>query len=342
MKKIPNILLIYTGGTIGMIKDSETGALENFNFNDLLESIPELNLLDCNISSKSFSNPIDSSNMKPSNWIEIGTIIEDNYKNYDGFVILHGSDTMSYTASALSFMLENLSKPVIFTGSQLPIGDLRTDAKENLITSIQIASLVENNQPVVQEVGLYFEYKLYRANRTTKINAEHFEAFDSPNYPPLIISGVNLSINYQSLLTAKKNKKLEVHKIFEPNILLVKLFPGINKETINHLFSTPNLKGMIFETYGSGNITNEKWFLKALKTIIDKKIPVVNVTQCAGGSVDMSIYSTNVIYRNIGIISGKDISTEAAVTKLMLMLGQNIPANNFKTKFETSLRGEMK
>ena len=342
MKKIPNILLIYTGGTIGMIKDSVTGALENFNFNDLLESIPELNLLDCNISSKSFSNPIDSSNMKPSNWIEIGTIIEDNYKNYDGFVILHGSDTMSYTASALSFMLENLSKPVIFTGSQLPIGDLRTDAKENLITSIQIASLVENNQPVVQEVGLYFEYKLYRANRTTKINAEHFEAFDSPNYPPLIISGVNLSINYQSLLTAKKNKKLVVHKIFEPNILLVKLFPGINKETINHLFSTPNLKGMIFETYGSGNITNEKWFLKALKIIIDKKIPVVNVTQCAGGSVDMNIYSTNVIYRNIGIISGKDISTEAAVTKLMFMLGQNIPANNFKTKFETSLRGEMK
>ena len=342
MKKIPNILLIYTGGTIGMIKDSVTGALENFNFNDLLESIPELNLLDCNISSKSFSNPIDSSNMKPSNWIEIGTIIEDNYKNYDGFVILHGSDTMSYTASALSFMLENLSKPVIFTGSQLHIGDLRTDAKENLITYIQIASLVENNQPVVQEVGLYFEYKLYRANRTTKINAEHFEAFDSPNYPPLIISGVNLSINYQSLLTAKKNKKLVVHKIFEPNILLVKLFPGINKETINHLFSTPNLKGMIFETYGSGNITNEKWFLKALKTIIDKKIPVVNVTQCAGGSVDMKIYSTNVIYRNIGIISGKDISTEAAVTKLMLMLGQNIPANNFKTKFETSLRGEMK
>ena len=342
MKKKPNILLIYTGGTIGMIKNSETGALENFNFNDLSECIPELNLLDCNISSKSFSNPIDSSNMKPSNWIEIGTIIEDNYKNYDGFVILHGSDTMSYTASALSFMLENLAKPVIFTGSQLPIGDLRTDAKENLITSIQIASLVENNQPVVQEVGLYFEYKLYRANRTTKINAEHFEAFDSPNYPPLIISGVNLSINYQSLLTAKKNKKLVVHKIFEPNILLVKLFPGINKETINHLFSTPNLKGMIFETYGSGNITNEKWFLKALKIIIDKKIPVVNVTQCTGGSVDMNIYSTNVIYRNIGIISGKDISTEAAVTKLMLMLGQNIPANNFKTKFETSLRGEMK
>ena len=342
MKKKSNILLIYTGGTIGMIKDSETGALENFNFNDLLEYIPELNLLDCNISSKSFSKPIDSSNMKPSNWVEIGTIVEENYESYDGFVILHGSDTMSYTASALSFMLENLSKPVIFTGSQLPIGDLRTDAKENLITSIQIASLIEKNQPVIQEVGVYFEYKLYRANRTTKINAEHFEAFDSPNYPPLIISGVNLFVNYDFLLKPKKNKKLVVHKFFEPNVLLVKLFPGINEKMINHILSTPNLKGMIFETYGSGNLTNEKWFLKALKIIIDKNIPVVNVTQCVGGSVDMNIYSTNVIYRNIGIISGKDITTEAAVTKLMLMLGQNISTNNFKTKFETSLVGEMK
>ena len=342
MKRKSNILLIYTGGTIGMIKDSETGSLENFNFNDLLEYIPELNLLDCNVSSKSFSKPIDSSNMKPSNWLEIGTIVEDNYESYDGFVILHGSDTMSYTASALSFMLENLSKPVIFTGSQLPIGDLRTDAKENLITSIQIASLIEKNQPVIQEVGVYFEYKLYRANRTTKINAEHFEAFDSPNYPPLIISGVNLFVNYDFLLKPKKNKKLVVHKIFEPNVLLVKLFPGINEKMINHILSTPNLKGVIFETYGSGNLTNEKWFLKALKIIIDKNIPVINVTQCVGGSVDMNIYSTNILYRNIGIISGKDITTEAAVTKLMLMLGQNISTNNFKTKFETSLVGEMK
>ena len=298
--------------------------------------------MDCNVSSKSFSKPIDSSNMKPSNWVEIGTIVEDNYESYDGFVILHGSDTMSYTASALSFMLENLLKPVIFTGSQLPIGDLRTDAKENLITSIQIASLIEKNQPVIQEVGVYFEYKLYRANRTTKINAEHFEAFDSPNYPPLIISGVNLFVNYDFLLKPKKNKKLVVHKIFEPNVLLVKLFPGINEKMINHILSTPNLKGVIFETYGSGNLTNEKWFLKALKIIIDKNIPVINVTQCVGGSVDMNIYSTNILYRNIGIISGKDITTEAAVTKLMLMLGQNISTNNFKTKFETSLVGEMK
>ena len=236
MNTKPNILLIYTGGTIGMIKDSETGALQNFNFDELLKFIPELNLLECNIASHSFLKPIDSSNMNPTFWVEIGTIIEDNYNIYDGFVVLHGSDTMSYTASALSFMLENLTKPVIFTGSQLPIGDLRTDAKENLITSIQIASLHKDNKPVITEVGLYFEYKLYRANRTTKVNAEHFEAFDSLNYPPLIISGVNLSVHFPVLLKPNWNKKLVVHKNFESNILLVKMFPGINEEAINYLF----------------------------------------------------------------------------------------------------------
>ena len=337
-----NILLIYTGGTIGMIKDSETGALQNFNFDELLKYIPELNLLECNIASHSFLEPIDSSNMNPDFGVEIGIIIEDNYDTYDGFVVLHGSDTMSYTASALSFMLENLTKPVIFTGSQLPIGDLRTDAKENLITSIQIASLYRNNKPVITEVGLYFEYKLYRANRTTKVNAEHFEAFDSLNYPPLIISGVKLSINFPVLLKPNWNKKFVVHKILESNILLVKMFPGINKEIINHIFSYPNLKGLVLETYGSGNLTNEKWFLKAIKKITNKNIPVINVTQCFGGGVDMSIYNTNKEYRTIGIISGKDITTEAAIAKLMFMLGQNISAKGFKTKFETSLRGEMK
>jgi len=209
MNTKPNILLIYTGGTIGMIKDSETGALQNFNFDELLKYIPELNLLECNIASHSFLEPIDSSNMNPDFWVEIGIIIEDNYDTYDGFVVLHGSDTMSYTASALSFMLENLTKPVIFTGSQLPIGDLRTDAKENLITSIQIASLYKDNKPVITEVGLYFEYKLYRANRTTKVNAEHFEAFDSLNYPPLIISGVNLSINFPILLKPNSKPRCE-------------------------------------------------------------------------------------------------------------------------------------
>lgn len=206
MNKKSRILLIYTGGTIGMIKDFETGALRNFNFNELLEYIPELNLIDCDINTTSFKKPIDSSNMNPSYWIDLVNIIEDNYESYDGFVVLHGSDTMSYTASALSFMFENLAKPIIFTGSQLPIGDLRTDAKENLITSIQIAALREKGYPKINEVGLYFEYKLYRANRTTKINAEHFKAFASLNYPTLVESGVNLTVNDEALLSAIDEK----------------------------------------------------------------------------------------------------------------------------------------
>ena len=342
MKKEPNILLIYTGGTIGMIKDFETGTLHNFNFDELLKYIPELNLLECNISTKSFDEPIDSSNMNPDHWVSLVTVIEENYNNFDGFVILHGSDTMSYTASALSFMLENLNKPVIFTGSQLPIGDLRTDAKENLITSIQIASLCENGKPPITEVCLYFEYKLYRANRTTKINADNFEAFASLNYPPLVISGVNLEVNKSALLKPNRNKKLIVHKNIVSDILLVKMFPGITRDTINHLFSYHNIKGMVIESYGSGNLTDKDWFIKALKEITDKKIPVVNVTQCSGGSVNMGIYSVNKKLNKVGVISGKDITTEAALAKLMFMLGKNIPANNFKTIYETSLRGEMK
>ncbi|AUC75142.1 asparaginase [Olleya sp. Bg11-27] len=340
-KMIPNILLIYTGGTIGMIKDPETGTLRAFDFENLLDRIPELKLLECTIETYSFEVPIDSSNMNPEYWVQIAEVIETNYEAFDGFVVLHGSDTMSYTASALSFMLEHLAKPVIFTGSQLPIGDLRTDAKENLITSIQIASLQHYNKPVIKEVGLYFEYNLYRANRTTKINAEHFEAFASLNYPDLAESGVHLKVNHEILFKPNSRKKLTVHKKLDANIALVKLFPGITKQVLEAVFNTEGLKGVVLETYGAGNCSTEDWFLELLKKTVQKGIPIINVTQCSGGSVLMGQYETSEKLKRIGLISGKDITTEAALCKLMYLLGENISANLFKTIYETALRGEM-
>jgi L-asparaginase len=341
MQTKSNILLIYTGGTIGMVKDFETGVLKAFNFNKLLKNIPELHLLDCDIANISFENPIDSSNMNIDGWIKIATIIQDNYTLYDGFVVLHGSDTMSYSASALSFMLENLQKPVVFTGSQLPIGDLRTDAKENLITAIQVASLQHKGKPVVAEVCLYFEYKLYRGNRTTKISAEHFSAFASPNFLSLAESGVHLKVNNELLLKKAGAKKLKANTIFDDNVVILKLFPGINAKVVQTILSIPNLKGVVLETYGAGNASTSKWFIDILEAAIKKGLHIVNVTQCSGGSVNMGRYETSSMLKQIGIISGKNITTEAAVTKLMYLLGQKVKHDDFKTQFETSLRGEM-
>lgn len=342
MTKVPEILLIYTGGTIGMIKDYDSNALKAFDFNHLYEKIPELNQLQCNIESISFEAPIDSSNMNPGYWSDMIEIIEDQYDDKDGFVILSGSDTMAYTAAAISFMIENLNKPIIFTGSQLPIGDLRTDAKENLITAVQIAAArTPEGAPSITEVGLYFEYKLYRANRTTKISAEQFEAFTSPNYPPLAESGVHLKFNDKLTRPAKRGGQVIFRKELEAQIAILKLFPGITKNVVEHLLKTPGLKGVIIETYGSGNAPTDNWFIDLLKKALQSGIHLVNVTQCTMGSVIPGQYETSVRLAEIGLINGKDITTEAALAKLMYLLGASVSREDFKSVFETSLRGEM-
>ena len=279
--------------------------------------------------------------MNPQHWIEIAEVIEKEYNHYDGFVVLHGSDTMSYSASALSFMLQGLTKPVIFTGSQLPIGDLRTDAKENLITSIQLAALKENGESVIQEVGLYFEYKLYRGNRTTKVNAERFQAFASLNYPLLVESGVHLKVMKENLLPHKRGATLEVWKDFETNVAILKMFPGITPAVLNGFFNIPNLKGVVLETYGSGNAPTDSWFVESLQKAIEKGIHIVNVTQCSGGSVMMGKYEASEALKKMGVIDGKDLTTESAITKLMILLRKNISHKMFKIKFEENIAGEI-
>lgn len=342
MTNQPKILIVYTGGTIGMVKDYNTGALKAFDFSQISSKIPELQQLNCEINTISFDEPIDSSNMSVTYYIQIAEIISDNYDKFDGFVVLTGSDTMSYTSSAISFMFENLQKPVIFTGSQLPIGDLRTDAKENLITSIQVASAYENGKPVIQEVGLYFEYKLYRANRTTKINAEQFEAFASMNYPPLAESGVHLNFNYPLLLKPKENQNdLVVRKNLDNHVAVLKLFPGITESVVRSFMNIPDLKGIILETYGSGNAPTEKWFVDLLEESVNKGIYIVNVTQCKGGSVILGHYETSSELKRIGIVDGKDITTETAIAKMMYLLGEKLSKEEFTHYFQTPLRGEM-
>lgn len=303
-----------------MAHEAETGALKPVDFSQLSAEIPELVKFNLDIQSISFDEVLDSSNMTPEVWIRIAKIIEENYDAFDGFVVLHGSDTMAYTASALSFMLENLSKAVVFTGSQLPIGMLRTDGKENLITAIEIAASKSHGNATVPEVSIYFENVLLRANRTLKYNAEHFDAFVSPNYPHLAKAGIKIAYNRNRIQYVKKGI-LQVHTQLDSSVVILKLFPGISPEVVNAVLQAPGLRGIILESYGAGNTLTAPWFLDALKNAIAKGMIVVNVTQCLAGTVEQGLYETSSQLNTIGVIGGADMTTEAATTKLMLLLG---------------------
>lgn len=337
-----SVLLIYTGGTIGMIENAETGALENFNFEQLQKHVPELQRYTFRMDTYQFDPPMDSSDMDPDAWRKLVRIISDNYDQYTGFVILHGTDTMAYTASALSFMLEGLGKPVILTGSQLPIGVLRTDGKENLLTSIEIATACHpNGQPIVPEVCIFFENHLMRGNRTTKINAENFNAFRSFNYPVLASAGIHIKYNNVQIHAHNAQQQLQPHYLLDTNIAVLKLFPGIQENVVAAILAAENLKAVVLETYGSGNAPRKEWFLRLLLDASKKGIVIVNVTQCSAGTVEMERYETGYQLMQAGIVCGYDSTTESAVTKLMFLLGHDYPVDKIRELMGQPLAGEI-
>lgn len=336
-----SVLIIYTGGTIGMVNDPETGVLCPFNFDQIALEVPEIKEFDFAIDSYTLPDIIDSSDLQPQLWADLCEIILSHYNKYDGFVILHGTDTMAYSASALSFMLSDLTKPVIFTGSQLPIGKIRTDGKENLITAIEIAAAYEEGRAIVPEVCILFGNNLYRGNRTTKINAENFDAFQSFNYPPLAHIGIHIHYNYSAIDYTPRKAPVSAFTRVNTDIAILKIFPGMKPEIMDAITNVPGLRGIILETYGSGNAPTNKVFLNKIREVLSKDIVVYNVTQCQGGSVEMGKYETSRELLNAGLISGHDITTEAAVCKMMYILGRYTDLNEIKKNLNSILKGEI-
>ena len=337
-----NILVIYTGGTIGMKQHHETGVWQPFNFEQIIEEVPVLKKFGFTIDTLSFDPVIDSSEVQPSFWVKLAELIAGHYAKYDGFVILHGTDTMSYTASALSFMLENLEKPVILTGSQLPIGMLRTDGMENLVSAIEIAAAKENGHPCVPEVCIFFENQLFRGNRTTKDNAEQFKAFRSANYPALAKAGTHIKFNMPAIqYPAQWGRPLKTNTRLDNNVAILKIFPGISPKIIDSTLNIKDLRALILETYGSGNAPTATWFIHALKQAVDKGIILVNITQCAAGSVEMEKYETGLALKKAGVLSGYDSTTEAALTKLFFLIGQYKDNQDVKKIWQKNISGEI-
>ena len=336
------VLLIYTGGTIGMNRNPQTGALEPFDFEHLIQNVPELRQFDIEIDTCQFQPLIDSSDMSPMRWTELSHCIADHYDGYDGFVVLHGTDTMAYTASALSYMLANLTKPVIFTGSQLPIGQLRTDGKENLITSIEIAAAKDDKgRAMVPEVGIYFGGHLLRGNRTTKQSAEEFNAFESFNYPHLVDAGVNITYHRERMLTPDWQQPMTPHYRLDNNVIIFSIFPGIREDLIRHIIHTPNLKAVVMRTFGSGNAPQCPWLLNALREGTRNGKVIVNISQCMQGAVEMSRYDCGYHLQEAGVISGRDATVESAVTKLMFLQARYDDPEQIRQLMQQSLRGEM-
>ncbi|MBR4297476.1 MAG: type I asparaginase [Bacteroidaceae bacterium] len=337
-----SILIIYTGGTIGMIENPETGALENFDMEQFRHHVPELKRFNFNIDAITFESPIDSSDMEPHYWVKIAKMISDNYDRYNGFVVLHGTDTMAYTASALSFMLENLGKPVIVTGSQLPIGKLRTDGKENLLTSIEIAAARNaQGEPMVPEVCIFFQSALMRGNRTTKINAEGFNAFRSYNFPPLAKAGIHIKYETHLIRRPDPSKPFKAHYLLDNNVLFLTLFPGIREEIADLVSQVKGLKAVILKTYGAGNAPQRPWLVSRLKRMTEQGMIVVNITQCSKGRVEMGLYETSLQLLEAGVVNGYDATPESMLTKLMFLLGLGFTRDEIVEKMNQSLRGEI-